>query len=101
MGKNDSLAPRSLRTWWIWTVIGNFTGFGILLTCWATNSSTLVALGFVVVVVSPGVQSAQAACTPLKEQSQCSDRAHGEDLMPLLTSITIGIGRSRPQVRGG
>jgi len=72
------MAPRSLRTWWIWTVIGNVTGSAILLTGRATNSSTLVALGFVL-VVSLGVQSAQTAGTPLKEQSQRSDRAHGED----------------------
>ncbi len=50
--------PRDVRTrtWWKWTIIANLTGIAILLTGWATNSSTLIALGFAVLIVSLGVR---------------------------------------------
>jgi predicted cobalt transporter CbtA len=51
-------APRTLRTWWIWTIVANFVGIAILLIGWGTNSSLVLALGFIVLVVSLGVRVA-------------------------------------------
>jgi hypothetical protein len=50
------MPTRSARTWWKWTIIGNLAGIAILLIGWASNSGALVALGFVVLVLSFGVR---------------------------------------------
>ena len=57
-GRMAGMAPRSLRTWWIRTIVANFLGIAILLIGWGTNSNILLALGFLILVVSLGVRVA-------------------------------------------
>jgi hypothetical protein len=56
--RRPRMPPRPLRTWWIWTIVANFAGIIILLIGWGTNSSPLLDLGFIVLVVSLGVRVA-------------------------------------------
>jgi hypothetical protein len=52
------MAPRTLRTLWIWTIFANLVGIAILLIGWGTNSNLVLALGFIVLGVSLAVRVA-------------------------------------------
>jgi hypothetical protein len=52
------MASVSYRNMWIRTIIANVVGIAILLIGWGTDSGAVIALGFVVLIISLGVRIA-------------------------------------------